>query len=310
MLSENEVLSEREVILEERSSRVDASPESILSEMARAMVFAHHPYGTPVIGWEHEIRKLNRTDALAFYEKWYQPWNATVIVAGDVDPAAVEELASSTYGQLKVTSPEIKRMRLREPEPVAARNIVYRDRRVTRPQWSRQYLVPPYSKENFREAMALDLLGEILGGSSTSRLRRTLVIEDSLAVSAGAYYDGSAMDYGTFWFYGSPREDVKVDELVTAIVEQIENVVDDGVSAEELEKAKRNFLKSLVFSQDSQVSLARIIGSIVSTGGSIEDFTSYPERLETITTDEINAVARKFLRDARSVTSTLLPDRG
>jgi len=307
VLTDDLVDPEREVILEERSGRVDSNPSSILSEFSQAALFVHHPYGIPVIGWEHEIKQLGREDALAFYDKWYQPWNAIVVVAGDVSPMHVLELAKETYGKITETSPRVERNRLQDPATVVSKTVEYSDERVTNPVWRRSYLTPSYRTGEVGEGEALDLLATILGASVSSRIYREVVLGEELATSAGAYYQGSSRDMGFFGFYASPRGDNSLEAVEAAVQKQIDKLLADGISQEELDRARKSYLKTLVYSQDSQVALARIFGSILSTGGSIDDFVGWPDRLAAVSVEDVNTAARKYLDNSRAVTSYLLP---
>ncbi len=310
ILSDEVVYPERDVILEERSGRVDSSPGGILSEFTQAALFVHHPYGVPVIGWEHEIAKLEREDILAFYEKWYQPWNATVVVAGDVEPEDVLALAKETYGKVVASQPEVKRERIRDPQPVVAKELRYADERVTNPVWRRAFLAPSYNRAEGNEGEALDLLAAILGESVTSRIYKDVVLEKEMATSAGSFYQGTALDSGYFGLYATPRGDTTIDDLETAMEQVIDTLLEDGVSQEELDRARKTFLKSAIYSRDSQVTLARIFGTVLTVGGKVEDVTNWAEKLGNVTVEEVNAVAKKYLIRNQAVTSYLLPKKG
>ncbi len=310
VLSDAVVLPEREVILEERSGRVDTNPSAILSEFTQAALYVHHPYGIPVIGWEHEIRDLDRQDALDFYERWYQPWNAIVVVAGDVKPKDVVKIARDTYGKIEASSQPIMRSRLKDPAPVASKIIEYADNRVTTPVWRKTFLTPSYRLAVSGEAEALDLLGTILGDSVTSRIYREVVLEQEIATSAGAFYNGLARDMSYFGLYANPRGDNSLADVAKAVEVQVEKLIKEGVTQDELDRARQSYLKALIYSQDSQVTLARIFGSILSTGGTIEDFLGWPRRLEQITVEDVNRVARKYLDGKKAVSSHLLPESG
>ena len=307
VLTDEVVLPELEVVLEERSRRVSSNPGSILNETAQAVLFVHHPYGTPVIGWEHEIKLLTRSDAISFYDKWYRPSNAIVVVAGDVEPLEVFELARSTYGQIKTNPEPVVRKTLIEPVPKVARSLSYSDARVTTARFRRSYLVPSYRTADPGEAEALDLLAGILGGSSTSRLHRDLVLGNQKAAGAGAYYQGAARDVTEFVVYGTPRGENNLDVIEQEIDLQLEKLLADGVSEEELSRARQSILKSIIYSRDSQVALARIYGSVLAMGGELSDVTSWTDRLKATTIEDINKVARKYLHLPRSVTSYLRP---
>lgn len=309
VLHDENVLPEREVVLEERSRRVDTNPGSILSETAQATLFTHHPYGIPIIGWRHEIEGLDRKDAVEFYENWYRPANAIVVVAGDVEPEEVRKLAQQTYGKIGGDDPApTAHTRTKEPQPTAARTVTYKDPRVTTPSVQRTYLVPSYFNTDGIEPAALDLLGEILGGSSTSRLHRAMVHGSEIAQGAGAYYQGNARDMTRLSVYASVRGETTISEIETALDAEIARLLAEGVSEDELERARKRYLKSLIYSQDSQGTLVRIIGSILAMGGTVDDFTKFPDVLASVTVDDVNRVARKFLVRDRSVTSYLLPE--
>lgn len=307
VLSDEIIYPERKVVLEERSGRVDNNPGAILSEFTQAALFVHHPYGIPIIGWEHEIAKLERDDILAFYERWYQPWNAIVVVAGDVDPQAVLAEAKKTYGKITATLEPLERTRVSDPATVVAKKLEYSDPRVTNPVWRRTFLAPSYRNAAPREAEALDLLGAILGESATSRIYNEVVLEGQLATSAGAFYQGSARDMAYFGLYATPRGETTIEELEAVMEAQVDKIVKHGVTQEELDRARQTFLRSVIFSQDSQVTLARIYGSVLSIGGSVQDIVEWPDRIKSVTVEDVNAAARKYLQRDKSVTSYLLP---
>lgn len=310
VLTEEVFLPERDVILEERSGRVDRSPSAILGEFSRAALHVNHPYSIPIIGWEHEIAKLEIEDALAFYERWYQPWNVIVVVAGDVDPQETLKLAQETYGKVVATQEPVEREWTVSPRPVVAQTLEYKDERVTRPSWQRSFKAPSYMIAEEGEAEALDLLSTILGGSATSRFQKEIVLEQELATAAGAYYQGSSRDMSSIGFYAVPRGDTPIEDVAKAIEEQVDLLLKEGVTQEELDRARQAYLKTIIYSQDSQVTLARIFGSVLTIGGSVEDFTSWPDRLRKVTVEDVNKVARKYLDRNRSITSRLLPIEG
>ena len=194
VLSDEVVGPEREVVLEERRMRVDNDPGAQLDETLQATLFAHHPYGTPIIGWNHEIEELSREDALAYYTRFYTPENAILIVAGDVDAGDVEALAARTYGTIPARAQAPSRRRPQEPPPRAVRVVTLADEKVEQPSHERIFVVPSYTTAAPGEAEALDVLAHMLGGGPASVLYETLVDEEKLAVSVGAYYMGSALD--------------------------------------------------------------------------------------------------------------------
>lgn len=308
VLTDETVLPERSVILEERRQRIASNPGAILGETTRSLMFRHHPYGTPIIGWKHEMLGLTKDDAIAFYNKFYTPNNAIVVVAGDVDAAAVLALAESTYGKVKRRSEPGERKRVSEPEPTSARTATYRDKRVTIPSWSRSYLVPSYFNAEGNEAEALDILASIIGGSTTSRLHKKLVIEDKIATGVSTYYQGGAVDLSTFSISATPRGDTTIRVLEDAIEAIVSDIVQNGVSAEEVRRARNNLVKTTIFDRDSQTTMARIYGAVLSMGGTTDDVKNWPDEVLAIGLDDINHVARKYLKKIRSVTGYLEPE--
>jgi len=305
-LSDDVVLPERDVVLEERRSRVDNEPSARLGEQLGAAQYLNHPYGDPVIGWFHEIESYTREDALAFYDTWYAPNNAVLIVVGDIDAAELRPLAEATYGQVaRVDVPA--RDRVQEPPQEAARRVTLEDPRVVQPSLSRSYLAPSQNQAGWQTAHALDLFAEILGGGTTSRLYRELVVERELAASAGAYYRGSMLDSTTLRLFATPRAGVDLATLEAALDEVVARAVEEGVSEDELARAKKRMQAESVYARDSLSGAARIFGSALTAGLTIEDVERWPERMAAVTLDQVHEAARSVITAERSVTGLLRP---
>jgi zinc protease len=195
VLSDDVVNSEREVILEERRMRIDNDPGSQLGEAITAALFQNSPYGMPVIGWASEMAALTREDAIAWYDRYYTPNNAILILAGDIDEATARSLAEEFYGPLPRRAEPPPRVRAQEPPPLAARVVTLADPRVTQPSISRRYLAPS-DIQSPREALALQVLGDILGGGTSSRFYSTLVQGKAVATAAGARDSRPPIDHG------------------------------------------------------------------------------------------------------------------
>jgi zinc protease len=309
-ISEEAVRTEREVILEERRMRVENDPGSKLGEALAAALFQNSHDGIPVIGWAHEMADLDRADALAFYDLYYTPNNAVVVVAGDVTEAEVRKLAEATYGKVVRRSEPPRRDRAREPEPVAARIVTLSDPRVTQPSLRRSYLVPSYTTGQPGEAAALDILSEILGGGSTSRLFKGLVLGNGIATTAGASYRSTSLDDTSFSIYGVPRGDATLDAVMARIDAVIAELLDKGVTEDEVARARKRFLASAIYAQDSQGTLARVFGEALMTGQTVDDVKNWPKEIEKVTAADVNAVARKYLDIRRSVTGYLTSKPG
>ncbi len=307
-LTDELVLPERDVVLEERRSGVDREPSSQLSEALRAALFLNHPYRLPVIGWEDEIHALTKDDAVAFYRRWYAPNNAVLIVAGDVSTDEVRRLAETYYGPIPAREIPLRR-RLQEPPQLAARRVVLENPRVRQPSITISYLAPSYNAGQSEYAYALQVLDEILGGGPTSRLYRALVVDQAVAVGAGSGYGASSLDLSTFSVYASPRPGVEIEQVEAAVRKELARIVDDGVTEDELAFAKKRLQAEAVYARDQLDSGPRILGTALATGQTVEDIESWPERIEAVSLEQVNAAAKAVLAsDKQSVTGLLLPE--
>ena len=307
-LAEKEVLTERDVILEERRMRVDNNPSSILGEMLMAQLYLHHPYRIPVIGWEHEIKQLSREDALTFYKQYYAPNNAILIVAGDVEPQEVRKLAQETYG-LNKANPALKsvRVRVQEPEHRVARRVEYRDPRAGKPTINRLYLAPSYATAKPGEAEALDLMMKVVAYGATSRMYKKLVMETKVASSVSGYYTGAGLDSGRIGVYAVAADGQSLFEVESLIDQVLDDVRENGITAEELERGKKVYLAEFIQESDSQSTLARRYGWAMTTGQTLADVEAWPERIAKVTLDDIKKAAAQYLDIRHSVTGQLLP---
>jgi len=307
ILNDGVIGPERQVIIEERRMRTDNSPAAMLAEEARATLYLNSPYRNPVIGWKQEMENLSREDAIAFYDRFYTPNNAVLIIAGDVDAEKVRELAIATYGKVRRRAETVERIRPQEPSGRTFREVTMRDPRVTEATYQQYWVVPSYRNGKPGEAEALDLLGEILGGGNRSRLYQKLVVEKGIAAAVGSGYQGIAVDDGVFYVYGLPRGAAELEQLRAAVDMEIADIIKNGVSKTELEQARKRFIKTMVFSLDSPSGLAQIYGAALSTGQTIEDVNKWPDRLRAVKAADIKAVAQRYLVSGHSVVSRLLP---
>lgn len=307
VLTDDVVAPERDVVLEERRMRTDNDPSQQLSEAVQAALFTHHPYGKPIIGWQHEIETLSRDDAIAYYRRFYTPENAILIVAGDVEAEDVRALAERTYGAIPARGQAPQRIRPKEPPARAHRLVSLADEKVEQPSVQRVYLVPSYATAKPGEAEALEILGHLLGGGPTSLLYKKLVVDERIAVAAGAYYWGQSLDDTRFFVYAVPAPDVPLEKLDAAMCAVVADVARDGVSPADLARAKTRLIADAVYAQDSQASLARWYGSALTTGVSIRDVQEWPDRIDAVSAEQVRQAAMNWLQDQRSVTGFLLP---
>jgi zinc protease len=305
-LNDSEVYPERDVILEERRQRIENEPAAALSEQLAAAQWLHHPYRLPVIGWEHEIASYTRQDCELFYEKWYAPNNAVLIVVGDIDAAELRPLVEATYGKIPAR-PLPERSRLKEPPQHAERRIILRDPRVRQPNLIRSWLAPSLISEGRQHAYPLEVLSQCLGGGATGRLYRALVVEQGLAAGAGAFYRGGSRDDTSLRLYASPRPGVEIERLEEALEAEVQRLLKDGVTEEEVTRVKRRMLAETIYALDSLNGAAQIFGSALTTGLTVAEVESWPAKVAAVTAAEVAAAAREVMRPERSVLAMLLP---
>lgn len=299
---------EKQVVLEERSQRTDSDPGSILREQAASAFYRNHPYAIPVIGWRHEIEALTLQDAIDFYDTYYVPNNAILVVSGDVTAEEVFGLAETHFGPIPAGDlPE--RPVLREPPLLVQTAIELSDPRVRQPSLTFRKPAPSLADvDDPAQTYAYDLLSEILGGGSTSKLYRALVIDRGIAVAAGSWYDGSARGPGHFGFYVSPADGVPLDAAEAALREVVDQVRAEGVTEEDVRKAIVRMQDSAATARDSLSGPAMTIGGALSLGMTLEQIETWPERVGAVTVDEVNAAFETIFASPGEVAHRLLPD--
>jgi len=309
VLKDENVLPERDVVLEEYNMRIANNPEARLSEQIMAALYLNNPYGRPIIGWHHEIEKLTREDALAFYRRFYAPNNAILVVAGDTDVNEVRPMVEQTYGKVPAQHDiAVRRIRPQEPEPVAPRTVTLADPHVEQPSMRRTYLVPSATTAAPGESAALDVLAQLMGTGSNSYLYRALVVDKPLAVNASASYQGTSLDPTQFSIAVSPKAGVEFSQVETVMDGVIAEVAQNPVPASDLERVKTQLVAEAIYAQDNQATMARWYGGGLTTGLSIEDIRSWPDRIRAVTADQVRAAAQKWLDKKRSVTGYLIKD--
>ncbi len=308
-LLEDDVLTERNVIIEERKSRTDSNPGALLNEQMRAAQFMNHRYGIPIIGWKHEIEQLDRQDAFDFYNRYYAPNNAILVVAGDVTPDAVRAMAETHYGPLQPSADIAPRTRPSEPPQLAERRLTYRDTRVSEPYVTRSYIAPERDPGDQADAAALTILAELLGGSGTTSLfARALQFGPApKAVYSTAYYDGTSVDDATFGMLVVPMPDVPMEEAEAAMDAVVAKFLETGPDAEDFARMKTQIRASEIYARDNVEGLARKYGEALAVGLTLEDIKGWTAALDAVTPEQVTEVARKVLNRDRAVTGWLLP---
>ena len=289
----DEVLSERKVILEERKQRTDNDPRGQFGEQLAAAAFVNHPYGIPVIGWKHEMDELSYEDAKAFYDRWYAPNNAILVVSGDVTPGRVFQLAIDIYGQLPREDVP-KRERTRSPALNSHTSVTLEHPAIREPLVQTLFRVPS-ARQNKEESLALQVLEEILGGGPTSRLYKSLVVDQKIASSAGLSYSSASWDDSSLWIYATPLQGKTLSDIQTALMDELRKLIKDGMREKELGDAKSRMSDEAVYARDSLTGPAMVIGYGLATGQSLDDIEYWPYDISEVTADQIKAVAEKYL---------------
>ncbi len=307
VFNDKDIKTELEVVKEERRSRTENNPSALLREQLSAATYTAHTYGRPVIGWMSEVEKLTAEDAEAFYRKYYTPSNAALVVAGDVDPAQVHELAIKYYGKLKNTAPTPVRARTQEPTPIAAKRVEMSDPRVASPSIARTYLVPGVNQAAPGESEALDILGDALGRGSSSYLYSELVTRQKIASQVSSWHHGDTLDGGEISIRLAPAPGVDVKVAEEALDAALHNLLQQGFAEKLVNRARNQLVASNVYAIDSQFRLAYIFGAAFAIGRSVDHTKGWTERIKQVTAQQVTDVARKYIKLRNSATGVLVP---
>ncbi len=306
VLSQEEFAKELKVVMEERRLRTDDRPHAVVYERLMAAALAAHPYRNPIIGWMSDLEHLRLADVREYYDRWYAPNNATVVVVGDVAPAEVFALAEKYFGAIprKATPPRkpqdepsqlgLKRLTVKVPAELPYVLMAYRVPRLEKPaeDWE------PY---------AFDMLESVLSGNSAARLPQTLVKTDRMAASASASYDGVNRGPAFFYLSGAPVSGRTAAEIEQGLRREVRRVVEEGVTEEELNRVKAQAVASKVYARDSMFYQARQIGWMEMVGFSYKDLDLFIEKLQKVTAEQVREVARKYLIDDHLTVAYLDP---
>ncbi|SEP56249.1 zinc protease [Loktanella sp. DSM 29012] len=302
-LDQDDIATERNVILEERNQRTESSPGALAREQFNAALYQNHRYGVPIIGWKHEMEELDLEDAVSFYDLYYSPNNAILIVAGDVFPDEVRALAEQYYGPIPAEPDLPERIRSSEPPQLAPRRIVFTDERVSEPYLVRSYLAPERDSGAQEKAAALTLLADLLGGSSfTSELGRALQFDSQIAVYAGAGYRGSSLDDTSFSLSVVPAQGVTLSEAEAAMDQVIADFMAKDIDPAALDRIKSEIRASEIYAMDSTQGRAQRYGAALTQGLTVDDVHAWPQILQDVTAEDIKAAAAEVFNLNQSVT--------
>ncbi len=286
-------ISEKKVVLEERRQRTENDPKGLFGEQMRSALFVNHPYGTPTIGWMDEIKGYDWEDVKIFYDAWYAPNNAVIIISGDVTIKSVKPLVEKHFADIKPKELP-KRVRPSVPKAIGQTKMILRHSSIHQPSFSKVFLAPSFQNAK-KDALALQVLEQILSGGPTTRLYKALVVDNKKAISVGLSYNGTASDYGTLSLFGTPVENGDLDTLINDIHAEIKALQVNGVTAKELEDAKQQLIDSAIYARDSLSGPAMTIGQNIMTGSTLDDVENWPEAIQAVTADEVRNVAIKYL---------------
>jgi len=305
-LSADEFAKEIQVVMEERRLRTEDNPQSRLYEGMMATAFQAHPYRHPVIGWMDDLKNMSVDDARNWYQRWYAPNNATLVVAGDVDPAQVFAWTQKYFGPL-AAHPLPGRKPQHEPEQNGERQVVVKAPAklpVVALAWQAPTLADP-EKDN--DPYALEILAGVLDGHASARLNQSLVRDKRLATEASAGYDDVSRGPALFMVDATPAAGHSVAEVEAALKGEIARVVRDGVGEQELARVKAQVLASQVYQQDSLFYQAMLIGEWTTAGLDYRARDTRFRKLREVTAEQVRAVAAKYLVDDHLTVARLDP---
>jgi len=301
-----EFAQEIKVVMEERRMRTDDNPQAKLFEQMNAVAFQAHPYRRPIIGWMNDLENMTAADAKAWYDTWYVPNNAYVVITGDVDHKEVFALAEKYYGGL-----EGRALPARKPQTEPVQDGT---RRVNvKAPAELPVLIMAYKAPVLRDAdkdndpYALEMLAAILDGHDAARFNKKLVREDKVALSVGIGYDSTARGPGMIYLHGSPSEGRTVADLEAALRAEITRIQQDGVSEQELKRAKAQLVAGQVYKLDSMFGQAMEIGQTESAGIPYQKIDRMLEKLQQVSAAEVQAVAKKYFKDDTLTIGVLEP---
>lgn len=310
VLNEDEVRTERQVILEERAQRTDTSPGGLFNEQLSAAIHLNHPYGRPIIGWRHEMEELSLQNARDWYETHYHPNNAILVVAGDATPEEVRTLAEEHYGPIPA-NPDImateSRNRPSEPPHIAERRVIYEDARVANPYVSINFLAPERNAGDQEDAAALTLLAEILAGSGfTSVLPREMQLEDERSLFVGAYYGGTSLDTTTFTLINMPLPGTSLEQAEADILAEIDEFLEEGIDPAQLDRIRFQIEAARIFEEDDVTGLANAYGRALTSGLTVADVEAWPDVLAATTIEDVMDAARVVFSQGATTTGYLM----
>ena len=308
VMSADEFAKEINVVMEERRMRTDDKPKSQTYEQFIATAFVNSPYHHPIIGWMDDLKNMTVDDAQLWYDNWYAPNNATLVVVGDVEPDAVFEMAKKYYGPLK--QKDIPKLKPQTEIPQMGTRRITVKAPAQLPYLLMGYKVPVVkTAEEEWEPYAIEMMAYVLDGGDSARFTKNLVRGSQIASSAGAGYDMHSRIADLFTFDGTPAQGHTIEELEQAIRGQIKLLQDELVDEKELDRFKTQIVASKVYEKDSIFYQAMQIGTLETVGLDWRLMDSFVDNIRAVTPEQIQKVARKYLIDDRLTVATLDPQK-
>jgi zinc protease len=306
-LTDDEFAKEIKVVMEERRWRTEDKPQSKVAEQFKSTIYHTHPYGRPIVGWMNDLENMKGEDAREWYRKWYAPNNATLVVVGDVKAEEVLKLAKQYFSPLKARPLPDRKPQV-EPTQAGERRIVVKAQ-AKLPYVLMGFHVPPLNDaDKDIEPYALEILAGVLNGNASARLNQNLVRQSQIAVDVDAGYDMIQRGRETiFVLDGTPSEGKTAAQLELALLQEIEKIKTSGITEEELLRVKAQVIAADVYQRDSMFYQAMQIGQLETSGFSWKILQSYPAKLQAVTAEQVQAVAKKYFVKDNMTVATLDP---
>lgn len=302
-----EALTERDVVIQERKQRTDSNPSAQLSEAMRAALFVNHPYGRPIIGWDHELKQLNPKSAREFYKKYYAPKNAVLVISGDVKAKDVFEKANIIYGKISNDGSVMRPSWPEIPHIYGMSGVIHKHNSVRQPVWRKLFAIQDAGYEDF---LALTVAEDIIG-SNTGRLYQSLVVDGKIASAGNFHYGGINVSAGTVSVGVTPLEGVAFETVENAVNDVLKKIAHNGVSADEIGKSVEKIQDESVYERDSLTGPAMMIGYQLASGMTLNQIETWTSDLGSVSPDDVKRVVADYLiprgKYYRAVTGQLLP---
>ncbi len=302
-LNKKNVEIEKKVILEERFQRIESDPSAQLDESMRSILFPNNYYGRPIIGWKHEIEELTYEDVINFYDEFYSPDNAVLVLSGDIKFSEAKKLVKKYYGDLKTKNVE-EQPYLRDPEFKTSTSVELKNNNVKQKIWKRIYRAKSYN-DSILEALALDLGMKILAGGTSSILYEEFVNKQKIFSMVGGFYQGLSKGDGYIYMYAIPNIEIEESEINQKLEDYISESIDKKVTLEKLDLEKKKYFYDSIYGMDGILKPAEIIGEALTIGLELDDIENWNKKLDKITLDMVVKELKEFSNNKNFVTGSL-----